>query len=226
MSSKLMNISGIPYERDIDDSFEKHPEIPNSVLNLRHMHMTPTNFRQPLFTEHYGEKFVDSCKKVLEIGCGTGRNAQFWINETKAKYFAFDTSPTSLKYFEKMGFPKRRYYTSLEMDEMIMKQKYDIIFSTYVLNHIGFSDSGGHDPDAHDSVSITNKLWPTLKEGGYWLSYELHHGQNKWKPDVWYQRAFVEEKKSNELLRTAEDVIEGCEPVRHNLYIIRKTKET
>jgi len=219
---KLENISGIPYETDVDDEFEKHPRIPNSVWNMRAMPTTSTDFEQVILTGIYGDDFIKGCKKVLEIGCGIGRNAQHFMDKTSAHYYGFDTSETSLKYFREMGFPEDRYYISREMDETILEQEYDFVFSTYVLNHIGFSKDNIPDDDIHDSVSIADKLWPTLKKNGYWMSFELHQGQNKWHPDRWHKECFLDKNKSHKLLHTAQCKLDGCEPINHHLYVIQK----
>lgn len=181
MKRRLENISTIPFEKDLDEDF---------VHSLRYGQWrelkTPTNFRQTLLTDIWGD-LIERTKNVLEIGCGTGRNAQFFLNQTDhINYYGFDQSKTSLKYFKKNKYwdftdKEHRFYVSNEVDEKILGQKYDLIFSTFVLQHIGFTSPVG----IHNATSLTECLFDYLKVDGYWMSYELSQGQNEWNPFIW-----------------------------------------
>jgi hypothetical protein len=146
---------------------------------------------------------------VCEVGPGWGRNAPFWgnskYNTENIKFFGFDASPTSVAYFKNNSvfkFNPEKQYISNEIDETILSQKYDFIYSTVVLNHIGFYKNERNEyhealgEDIHDSISIFQYLWPTLKVGGKILIWECiaGSGQNDWDPQKWLAEAFDQNK--------------------------------
>ncbi len=206
---KLVNISGIPFETG-------NPKF--NTCDIRNLSKTPTDFGQEKLTNLYGD-VIKNAKKVLEIGCGAGRNAQYFLN-TDIQYFGFDPSPTAMDLFRNNRYwgieNQEQFYISLEIDETILSQEYDMIFSTYVLQHVGFST----DEDVYDSVSITKALFPTLKSGGIWLAYELYQGQNDWSPKRWKQESF--EADEVKVLYHEPASLEGCEPTIHDLIVIKK----
>jgi len=209
----LRNISGIDYEWNEDEE----------VALRRRMDKAVTDFRQQTLTDVYGN-VIDTASKVLEIGCGCGRNAQYFNDEKQIQYYGFDSSQLSIDYFKKGSMfwkpDMSKCYVSTTMDETILGQEYDFIFSMFVLNHIGFST----DDSVHDSVSITKKLLPTLKKGGIWMSFELHQGQNAWEPTRWLRESF--NPNDIQLMHTNEVTLFGTKGERlnnpHNLVIFRK----
>jgi len=220
---KLQNIGHVDFENEkYDKRGERDPlankHTPNVIWYMRCRYPTPTNFRQEILTKHYGDDFIDKSKKVLEIGFGCGRNAQFFINETEhIKYYGIDISEVGLKYFMKQDFPEERYYISLDVDDTILSQEYDLIFSTFTLQHIGFKK----DKEVYDCVSLTKKLFPLLKLGGYWISYEGHGGDNGWTPKTWYCQSFNEDEVKLWFKQTCS--LEGSSNrTDHELYIIEK----
>jgi len=216
---RLVNVSGIDFEEN-----ENGPE--ESVFFLRHGTYTPIDFRQPLITRHY-DNLIDKAEKVLEVGCGTGRNAQYFLNQTNhIKYYGVDASPLSLKCFENnthwdFSDKKDRYYISNQIDETILSQEYDLIFSSYVLQHIGFAS----DNTKHDCLSITRVLVPHLKVGGYWLSYETSSsGQMGWESNPWRTRT-LEYMPNLKVCCVESCQLAGCGPPPHELNIFQKIGE-
>ncbi|MDO8659932.1 MAG: class I SAM-dependent methyltransferase [Candidatus Parcubacteria bacterium] len=216
---KLCNLSGISFECELPDE--------NWIFNLRHGSRTPVDFRQDILVEVYGD-LIDRTEKVLEIGCGCGRNAQFFLNETDhIKYYGFDSSELSLKCFKKNSFwdftnKKDRFYVSNNIDEIIFGQKYDLIFSTYVLQHIGFST----DLSVWDAFYITKELWNNLNIGGYFMIYELCQGQNCWDPIRWKREIFEELYKEKARVVCHKDTnLKGCEDSPHSLIVVEKLSE-
>ena len=66
---KIENVSGIPFDEEQGEE---------KVKWLRHPGRRPTNFAQNELTKHYKDLMSQEIK-VLEVGCGWGRNAQFFI---------------------------------------------------------------------------------------------------------------------------------------------------
>lgn len=182
---KLKNISPIDFDNEsiirpvVNVTLNEH--TPNNVWHLRCEFGTPTDFRQKVLTDLWGEDFINKCEKVLEIGFGCGRNAQYFVDEPQVKYFGFDSSKVGLKYFKKQNFPENRFYASNDIDEIILSQKYDLIYSTYVFQHIGFYEN----QEVYDVNRITQVLYPLLKDGGCWMSHEGRTGDNKWSCEKW-----------------------------------------
>jgi SAM-dependent methyltransferase len=78
---------------------------------------------------------------VLEIGCGTGRVAEFIIDDQLQFYCGIDISEIFLNYFkEKEVFKKNEYKISLinaDVESIILEQKFDlIIFTSQFIGHI------------------------------------------------------------------------------------------
>ncbi|MBI2449307.1 class I SAM-dependent methyltransferase [Candidatus Pacearchaeota archaeon] len=224
---KIKNIGNINFDdenfvrpgfKNEEKSLNKY--TPDNVWHLRSDRATtPTDFRQKVLSDIWEQDFIDKCEKVLEIGFGCGRNAQFFMNETKhIKFYGFDASPVGLKYFKAQQFSEDRYYVSLDIDEEILSQKYDLIFSTYVLQHIGFLD----DIDFYDANRITQVLWPTLKNGGYWMCHEGNSGDNRWSPSVWLSNLNIV-KYNFKLLYNEVCGLVGSAGGDHNLIVLRKS---
>jgi cyclopropane fatty-acyl-phospholipid synthase-like methyltransferase len=166
---KLENVCGIDFEKDKENE--------DYVKKLRCPIFDAFDFDHQLVRENIGNLLEKKDIKVLEIGCGWGRNAQYFKNKENAKYYAFDPSETSLLYFSKLQLPKERFYTSQEIDDVILGQKYDFIFSTYVLQHIGWPN-----PPQNSVVTIIDEILPCFKEDGMMMFFELNQGQNGWAP--------------------------------------------
>lgn len=221
---KLKNIGNIDFDNEaIERPTEKGSTLnkytPNNVWHLRSdIIATPVDFRQEVLNNLWGSNFIDRCEKVLEIGFGCGRNAQFFMNETQhVKYYGFDTSTVGLKYFLAQQFPEDRHYVSCDIDEEILSQKYDLIFSTYVLQHIGFSNN----LEIYDSNRMTQILWALLKDGGYWMSHEGRTGDNGWNCDKWLNDNF-KNINTNILFRYPYELKGSSSGMAHSLYIIKK----
>ena len=207
-SKMIKNISGI--------DFEEKPNDEVFVKQLRHGSYGPTVFDQQLLTSYYKDLLNKDQVNVLEIGCGWGRNAQWFKDKININYYGFDTSQTSLRYFNDLQLPKERFYTSLDIDQVILSQKYDLIFSTFVLQHIGFY--GG---DILDVNGITKSLIPLLNFCGFWFSYELGGGQNSWNVGVWIENCFNNDQYKVKRLDNSK--LEGSDKYGlHHLIIVEK----
>ena len=213
---QIKNISGIDYEKNSDDE--------NFSKRIRHTYNEPTNFRQKILVDLYGN-LIDKASNVLEIGCGWGRNAQYFINEKHINYYSFDPSPTSLMYFKRLNLSSDRFYISHDLDNKITSNKYDLIFSTFVLQHVGFLPGNTLvDDNTLDSESLTQTLLQNLKVGGFWVSYESRCGQMGWNPDVWLKRIF-ENNDNYKILNRDESPLDGSDEKRealHRLLVIQK----
>jgi cyclopropane fatty-acyl-phospholipid synthase-like methyltransferase len=132
---------------------------------------------------------------------------------TNVTYCGFDASPTSIEYFAKEQFPSDRFYASLEIDKTILSKKYDLIFSAYVLQHVGYPASGN---TANDLVAA---VLPCLKDDGVMFFHELHQGQNSWSP-----QAFVAWLNTQGLIATDKGpvTLNGGDNDAHNLIVACK----
>lgn len=169
---EIKNVSKIDFEKNFnDEDFSK---------KLRHPSFEPTDFSQKIITDEIQDLLEKDNVKILEIGCGWGRNAEYFRNKLNVKYYGFDPSEASKDWFEKQNLPKERFYFSKEVDEEIMSHKYDFIFSTFVLQHVGWPP--GKLNEKFNVDAIIKCLIPTLKDEGMMMFYELHKGQNDWSP--------------------------------------------
>lgn len=164
---KIKNVSGIDFENKSDEELY--------VKQLRCPNLLSIDFNKNLFVDAIPNFLKQDNVNFLEIGCGWGRNAQFFKELTNVKYWGFDPSATSRKYFEAQNLPKDRFYIGAEIDEEILSNKYDVIFSSYVLQHIGWPDE-----KEFTVTAILETLIPQLKDDGVMIFYELHSGQNGW----------------------------------------------
>ena len=69
-------------------------------------------------------------------------------------------------------------------------------------------------------------LLPSLKVGGFWVSYELNVGQNNWNPDLWLYKVFENNDKYR-ILNRCMSPLEGSDEdgkSLHNLIIVQRVK--
>lgn len=177
---KIENVSGI--------DFEKRANEETYVKQLRCPIFEPFNFDFSTIKENLNGLLEKDNINVLEIGSGWGRNAQYFRDKQNVKYFGFDPSETSRAYFDKLNLPKERFYLSHEIDNTILEQKYDLIYSVYVLQHIGWPTDG-----RNTATSIIETLIPTLKENSFMLFYELHQ-RTKWLVNKWFYGYYERQK--------------------------------
>jgi 2-polyprenyl-3-methyl-5-hydroxy-6-metoxy-1,4-benzoquinol methylase len=212
---KLANVSGIDFESKVGSWAS---EEDNVVKILRCSSPNPLNFDQKLVKDIIGDLFSNPDVKVLEIGCGWGRNAQYFKDKENVKYYAFDTSPTSLELFSKQDFSKDRFYAALDIDETILSQEYDLIFSTYVLQHIGYPES----VEVMNVNQILDKVVPCLKLDGCMFFHELFQGQNKWHPSNLVQHLNANQFNA---VDTGAVKLEGGDGDPHNLIYARSMRD-
>lgn len=202
---KVENVSGIDFERKPDEEMY--------VKQLRCPVLTPFNFNHSQIKENLGDLLERQSCKVLEIGCGWGRNAQFFKDKENVNYFGFDPSETSRRYFEKLGLPKERFYLSHEIDETILNKKYDLIYSVYVLQHIGWPTDG-----RNTATSVIEALIPCLKKNSMMLFYELDSGQHGWSASGFMD--VMKGKGFNVVRHERLPIDEGNDP--HDLMIVKQ----
>jgi SAM-dependent methyltransferase len=195
-----------------------------------------TSKENALYYKKLFSRYLLEAKNVLEIGCGCGRNAQFFGKEkhnTKhIKYFGFDVSKEALNLFYSNKYwenSKESHYTSQEIDDEILKNKYDLIFSSYVFQHIGIGSPDG----IHDSLSITSTLFPKLNKNGYIVLFEQMTGQNNW--DLKSYLSFIKENENllevelvfpkqidYPFLQQSLETLEGTDLCPLNLVVLKK----
>jgi cyclopropane fatty-acyl-phospholipid synthase-like methyltransferase len=212
---KLANVSGIDFEAKVGSWASEQDEV---IKFLRCPNPNPLNFNQKLIKDIIGDLLDKPNIKILEIGCGWGRNAQFFKDMQNVNYFAFDTSPTSLELFRKQGFSEDRFYTSLDIDDTILSQEYDLIFSTYVLQHIGYPDSTA----GMNANEILDKVCPTLKSDGCMFFHELWQGQNNWQPFRLIQHLNTKDFNASTL---GSVKLDGGDGDAHDLICVRSMRD-
>ena len=106
--------------------------------------------------EHFDSKDI----KVLDFGCGVGRNVENIINEFKiSNVDGVDISETNIQNCKK-NFPERRFFQNNGIDlrePLIETNYYDLVTSTIVFQHIPVWDI---------RMSLMSDIFRVLKKGG------------------------------------------------------------
>jgi SAM-dependent methyltransferase len=118
-------------------------------------------------------------KNVLEIGCGVGRNLPFFMENTKARYFGVDPNPSMIKHFWGMQDPvwKPRTYLTQEFDDTIKATKFDMVVSTFVLQHFTLRPP----PHIMNANDITKEIMKYTTEDCLWFMLEHDHEDKGWQ---------------------------------------------
>ena len=92
-----------------------------------------------IFDENPFNHQVLNAKNILEVGCGVGRNVPWVVSSTKTKYYGIEPNPSMLRYFkvqnESVPSDRCEIHSSFES---LPEIKFDVIFFTFVLQHITY----------------------------------------------------------------------------------------
>ena len=135
----------------------------------------PTPFDHPdnIFCEE-----IRDVKNVLEIGCGIGRNLPFFMDNTDANYVGIDPNESMIRHFWSVQDQKwmPRVHLATDFDEVIQGTKFDMVVSTFVLQHFTHRPP----PDIMNSSDITREIMKYTKDGCIWFMLEHMHEDDGW----------------------------------------------
>jgi len=120
--------------------------------------------------------YSDECmnaKNLFEIGMGVGRNAIGIHKNTNIHYHGLEPNESMGKWFWEWNDKKYEERTSLytNWDEIEKGTKFDVMLSTFVLQHITYKN-----PSAWNVSDIVNKMKEYAHEDTTWILYE-HDGE-------------------------------------------------
>jgi SAM-dependent methyltransferase len=126
---------------------------------------------------------VKNAKNVLDLGCGYGRNAQYIMENTEANYVGLDPNLDMLKFF--WDFNDKQYENRIELtndifDKKVTTKKFDIVISTFVLQHICYHPHN----DVMNVDDITQNILPYTSKNTLWFLIEHDTEQTGWL-DKW-----------------------------------------
>ena len=123
----------------------------------------------------YRDELAD-VKKVLEIGCGVGRNLPFFMEKTSAHYTGIDPNKSMLEHFWHFNKPTERAHIANKFDASIQGAGFDMVVSTFVLQHFTHRTA----PDVMNSSDITREIMKHTKDGCIWFMLEHMHEDDGW----------------------------------------------
>ena len=167
---------------------------------------------------------VLNAKVVFEIGTGVGRNIEWIMENTSAKYYGVDPNESMTKYVWDCNDEKykNRVYVSNTFDDVISNIKIDVVISTFVFQHIGYMT-----PDNIKNVSdITTDIRKLTNNGCVWILLE-HDGEDKWI-DRWFNDQKIVPDVYIRTFKNIESMThrDHCAPGGHHLIIWKESKST
>ena len=146
-------------------------------------HHEPVSFPMEFDENPYSDECVNA-NSLFEIGFGCGRNAIGIHKDTDIHYHGLEPNETMSKWFWDWNDKKYEKRTSLykDWDEIEDGTKFDVMLSTFVLQHITYNNS-----DVWNVTDIINKMKEYAHENTTWILYE-HDGEYA----GWIDRMFSE----------------------------------
>jgi len=146
----------------------------------------------------YSDKIKD-LNNIFEIGCGVGRNIDWILKNTSATFISVEPNPSMISALYEL-FPEyinnSRVKIYSDFSQLDKEIKFDMVLSTFVLQHIGYMPPD----DIYNVEDIVREISDYCKEETIWLMIE-HDSEDKWierllnncniKPDV-FIRGFKE----------------------------------
>ena len=163
-----------------------------------------------------------NAKNVIEIGCGMGRNVQWWMENTKANYYGVDPnkSLTDLVLRNDTNFNKvfkdewlSRVHIANSFDDAVKAQKFDVVVSTFVFQHIGYRTI-----NEMNISDITKEIKKQTKEGTVWFLYE-HEWEEKWLSRWLNENDFTQKAR---IYRSYAGIPELTKRQAHDLILIKE----
>ncbi len=138
-------------------------------------------------------KKIDSCAKVLDVGCGKGRYLKELVKtHSTVKYYAVDISLEVMKFFEIPGVEKKQgNLTNIPYEN----NKFDFTYSCEALEH------------AVDISSAIREMCRVTKSGGYVAVIDKNKDMLGYYDIEEWEQWFDENELKQELLKYCSDVI-------------------
>lgn len=144
-----------------------------------------------VFPENPFNDVISNASNILEIGCGSGRNVPWIMENTVADYTGFDPNPTMLKFFWDCNdnpTARRRCAIHSTINDQVRSKLYDVVLTTFVFQHIGFRPRW----PSMNVTDITRQILPLIKPGGIWLLFE-HEVEEVWQ-ERWINEAGLRQR--------------------------------
>ena len=121
---------------------------------------------------------MKSAKNILEIGCGIGRNLSILMENTNAHYWGLDPNKKMVKYFWEIQDPKWKDRVTIcnDFNEFPADLKFDVVISTFVMQHIGFRPPA----DQMNVLDISKMVMNFTQNGTIWFVFE-HEREEQWQ---------------------------------------------
>ena len=213
---KLQNKSGGWYGRYLSEENENeiNTYFPNSEISwavkyfldaLYYKNLAQFKFQAPMFLDSIEitdgrykcieeiMKKIDSCAKVLDVGCGKGRYLKELVKtHSTVKYYAVDISLEVMKFFEIPGVEKKQgNLTNIPYEN----NKFDFTYSCEALEH------------AVDISSAIREMCRVTKSGGYVAVIDKNKDMLGYYDIEEWEQWFDENELKQELLKYCSDVI-------------------
>lgn len=152
------------------------------VFQSRQGDLTEQKYLFDRFFSIFPDEFLNKDNQGFEIGCGTGRFAQFVVPEVK-HMTCVDISPTAIKAAKETlkQHENVTFVNSSVSDLKIAEESMDFGYSYGVLHHI---------PDTRQGIADCAKL---LKPGAPFLIYMYYRFDNRpfWFKAIWWLSNFI-----------------------------------
>lgn len=213
---KLQNKSGGWYGSYLSEENENeiNTYFPNSEISwavkyfldaLYYKNLAQFKFQAPMFLDSIEitdgrykcieeiMKKIDSCAKVLDVGCGKGRYLKELVKtHSTVKYYAVDISLEVMKFFEIPGVEKKQgNLTNIPYEN----NKFDFTYSCEALEH------------AVDISSAIREMCRVTKSGGYVAVIDKNKDMLGYYDIEEWEQWFDENELKQELLKYCSDVI-------------------
>jgi SAM-dependent methyltransferase len=107
----------------------------------------------------------DDCDKILDAGCGTGRNLLYLL-QSGAQVFGVDQNPEAIAQLRRLASPfpqvnaEQNFQVALVEQLPFDSETFDLVISSAVLH---FAENLDH------FEAMLNAMWEVLKPGGYFF---------------------------------------------------------
>jgi SAM-dependent methyltransferase len=121
---------------------------------------------------------IPTAQYILDLGCGVGRNLPWIMERTGATYIGVDPNPSMLQFFWAVQDPQFLNRVQLYPDlESVPKDiVFDVVLSTFTLQHIGFRVGG----DTMNVVDIIKSIKPLTNVFTVWIALEHEVDEPGW----------------------------------------------
>ena len=130
----------------------------------------PSEIVYDTITKHFGSQKI----RILEIGCGEGRDANFLLSEGY-DVLATDISPTAIAFCQKNNPEKADCFQVLDCLNDNMLETFDFIYAVAVLHMLVLNE------DRHIFFDF---IQDHLNDDGIALVCSMGNGEEEWKTDI------------------------------------------